>query len=81
MASASLAIVVLAVLWAATAPAADASSGRYPLWDRDTPFPVRASLRYPAGATDVMVHRAGADRYSFLHDAAIAAHNGTLFAA
>lgn len=81
MASESVAIVVLTVLWAATGLAADPPDGQYPLWDPGTPFPARADLRRPVGATDVMVHRAGADRYSFLHDAAIVAHNGTLFAA
>lgn len=81
MTSAPATIAVLIVLWVATATAGDVADGRYPLWDRDTPFPAGGDLRYPAGASDVMVHRAGADRYNFLHDAAIVAHNGTLFAA
>ena len=44
------------------------------------PFPRREDLSYPR-REDVMVHRAGADGYDFLHDAAIVQHKGTLFAA
>jgi len=53
----------------------------FALWDEDVPFPTRESLAYPDGATDVMVHRAGADGYNFLHDSAIVQHQGSLFAA
>ena len=81
MTSEAAAVVVLALLYATTALAAEASDGQYSLWDRDMPFPARGDLRYPSGATDVVVHRAGADRYDFLHDAAIVARNDTLFAA
>jgi hypothetical protein len=51
------------------------------LWDEAVPFPIRESLSYPAGAVDVMVHRAGADGYNFLHDAAIVHHKDFLLAA
>ena len=81
LASESVAVVVLAVLWGATARVADGSGEPYPLWDANTPLPAAESLRRPAGATDVMVQRAGADRYHFLHDSAIVAHKGVLFAA
>lgn len=54
---------------------------RVSLWDEGVPFPRREDLSFPQGATDVMVHRSGADGYDFLHDAAIAQHKGTLFAA
>jgi len=49
MASESVAIVVLTVLWAATGLAADPPDGQYPLWDPGTPFPARADLRRPVG--------------------------------
>lgn len=54
---------------------------RFALWSESTPFPRREELRYPQGATDVMVHRRSADGYDFLHDTAIVQHKGTLFAA
>lgn len=53
----------------------------FSLWDQGVPFPTRESLNFPDGATDVMVHRSGADGYHFLHDAAIVQHQGTLLAA
>jgi BNR repeat-like domain len=56
-------------------------NGYRPLWDEGTPFPAHESLRFADGAADVMVHRAGADGYGFLHDAAIIHHDGGLFAA
>jgi len=56
-------------------------SGAHALWDERLPFPQRESLRYPEGTVDVVVHRAGADGYGFLHDAAIVQHKGDLFAA
>lgn len=51
---------------------------RFALWDPATPFPSRKELAYPKGATDIIVHRAGADGYDFLHDCAIVEHKGTL---
>ena len=83
MTGASAAALVVAALCtvAAGASANPAPDGRYALWDPDTPLPARADLARPAGATDVVVHRAGADRYGFLHDSAIVAHKGALFAA
>ncbi len=53
----------------------------YPLWEPTIPFPARDGLSYPEGAVDVVVHRAGEDQYNFLHDAAVVAHDGALFAA
>lgn len=53
----------------------------FALWDEGVPFPTRESLAFPGGATDVMVHRAGADGYNFLHDSAIVQHQGNLYAA
>jgi len=81
MMSESAVIAILAALLGAPALAGESSDVRHSLWEPHTPFPRKEDLRYPAGATDVMVHRAGADRYSFLHDAAIVAHKGTLLAA
>lgn len=40
----------------------------FALRDEGVPFPASESLAFPDGATDVMVHRAGADGYNFLHD-------------
>jgi hypothetical protein len=56
-------------------------SEKIPVWNNNIPFPSEDNLSYPAGTTDVMVHRAGSDSLSFLHDAAIVAHNNVLFAA
>jgi hypothetical protein len=53
----------------------------FALWDEGMPFPTRESLDSPDGAKHVMVHRAGADAYNFLHDSAIVQHKGNLFAA
>lgn len=53
----------------------------YPLWTDTSPFPSRDAMAYPEGLAKVMVHRAGEDRYGFLHDTAIVSHEGTLFAA
>lgn len=53
----------------------------YPLWTPRRPFPGRDEIRFLAGAVDTVVHRAGADRYSFLHDTAVVAHGGELIAA
>lgn len=53
----------------------------FALWDESLPFPSRESLAFPAGATDVMVHRTGADGYNFLHDSAIVNHQENLVAA
>jgi len=53
----------------------------FELWKAGVSFPSREQLTYPQGATDVVVHRSGADSYHFLHDAAIVAHRGTLWAA
>ena len=58
-----------------------AAPRRFGLWDEKVPFPARGDLSFPPGATDVLVHRGGADGYAFLHDAAIAEHKGALFAA
>ncbi len=56
-------------------------SALYPLWDPVIPIPSRAEWREAEGTTHQVIHRAGADRYDFLHDAAIVEHNGVLFAA
>jgi len=65
------------LLCGATAAAAELTT----LWDKTLPFPTRQQLTYPADAVDVVVHRAGADGYDFLHDAAIVQHKGFLLAA
>ena len=75
-----LAVVALAQFYGGYA-CGEAAQSRFPLWDESVAFPTRESLAFPDGATDVMVHRAGADAYSFLHDAAIVQHKGNLFAA
>ena len=80
----SLCVVVLGLIMPAFSSgfaAETASTARFALWDEDVPFPGREELRYPDGAKDVMVHRAGADGYNFLHDSAIVEHNGMLLAA
>lgn len=51
------------------------------LWQSDVPFPSPDHLAFPEGATDVVVHRAGSDKYNFLHDSAIVEHKGVLYAA
>lgn len=51
------------------------------LWNAATPYPANGDLVYPAGIEHTVVHRAGRDKYRFLHDCAIVAHNGVLFAA
>lgn len=45
------------------------------------PYPANGDLRYPAEIKHRVVHRAGRDGYGFLHDSAIIAHKGILFAA
>jgi hypothetical protein len=52
-----------------------------PLWDERAPQPAPGALAYPRGLAAVVVHRAGADEYPFLHDTAIVAHGGRLLAA
>jgi hypothetical protein len=52
-----------------------------PLWRTDVPYPANSDLRFPAGVEHSLVHRAGGDTYGFLHDSAIVAHKGALFAA
>lgn len=76
-----LAAVLLPVLSVTSPAAAEATNQRFSLWDESVLFPRREGLSYPRGATDIIVHRAGSDGYDFLHDAAITAHKGTLFAA
>lgn len=51
------------------------------LWSTYRSFPSREELGFVPGATDMVVHRAGADEYNFLHDCAIVEHKGELFAA
>ena len=53
----------------------------YPLWHPDIPVPTRDQLSRPADARDALVHHGDADRYHFLHDTCIAAHNGELHTA
>ena len=43
----------------------------YYIWNENLPFPSLENMDYPKNSTDVMVHRAGSDKYNFLHDAAI----------
>ena len=52
----------------------------YVLWAKRKPFPTPDELVAPVGMRDVIVHRAGADKFNFLHDATIVAHRGVLFA-
>ena len=54
---------------------------RYPLWEDNLPFPAQEKIPFPAGVVDNMIHRAGSDNYSFLHDAAIVEHKNVLYAA
>jgi len=77
----TLTIVLLSALCTSGPAAEQSSSARFALWGEGVPFPRREELSHPLGATDVMVHRAGTDELSFLHDAAIVQHKGTLFAA
>ncbi len=65
----------------ASAAAEDSDRGQIELWDNSVPIPRRDEIKFAPGATDVMVHRAGGDGFNFLHDTAIVAHKGTLFAA
>ena len=58
-----------------------APPAHYPLWDPSIPIPSRADLSEPRATEHAVIHRAGADRYNFLHDSAIVEHNGVLFAA
>ena len=53
----------------------------YYIWNENLPFPSLENMDYPKNSTDVMVHRAGSDKYNFLHDAAIVEHNNKLYAA
>jgi hypothetical protein len=53
----------------------------YPLWHPDTTVPTRDELTRPNGARDVLVHHGDTDRYHFLHDTCIAAHDGELHTA
>jgi hypothetical protein len=58
-----------------------AAPALYPLWDPEIPIPSRGDLREPDGAEHKVLHRAGADRFNFLHDSAIVEQEGVLFAA
>ena len=51
------------------------------LWSKRKPFPTPDQLTRPHGVRDLIVHRAGADEYDFLHDSTIVEHRGMLFAA
>jgi hypothetical protein len=51
------------------------------LWSKRKPFPTPDQLTRPNGVRDLIVHRAGADEYKFLHDSTIVEHRGILFAA
>lgn len=75
-------VVVLVSLSMLTSTAnAEEAGGRMELWDETVPFPQREEISFAPGAVDVVVHRAGGDGFNFLHDAAIVAHRGKLFAA
>ncbi len=56
-------------------------SALYPLWDITIPIPSRSDLSEPEAMQHKVIHRAGMDRYNFLHDSAIVEYNGVLFAA
>jgi hypothetical protein len=53
----------------------------YTVWDTTVPFPGPDALPTPAGIRRTVLHRAGTDRYNFLHDVAVTEFQGTLFAA
>jgi hypothetical protein len=55
-------------------------SAVFALWDPETPWPSVGERRRPAGAFDVVVHRAD-EEHRFLHDNAVVWHDDTLFAA
>lgn len=61
-------------------PPAVAAPPQHVLWTKQKPFPMPNQLIAPVGMRDLIVHRAGADAYSFLHDSTIVAHRGILFA-
>jgi len=61
--------------------AADSASSPHTLWSKRKPFPTPDQLTRPRGVRDLIMHRAGADAYSFLHDSTIVEHRGILFAA
>jgi hypothetical protein len=58
-----------------------ADSTTFTLWPSDRPFPAVKELAFPEGMTHTVIERSDTDRYKFLHDPAIAAHKGVLFAA
>lgn len=81
MGRAVIAATAVSLLTLASHAAEDGARPRFSLWDESLPFPTRENVAVPDGATDVVVHRAGADGYDFLHDSAIVEHQGVLFAA
>jgi BNR repeat protein len=58
-----------------------AATPQHVLWTNQEPFPTPDQLFPPLGVRDLIVHRAGADTYNFLHDPTIIRHRGILFAA
>lgn len=71
---------ILAMNVIAVASASAAGPDTFALWDGKTPWPAAEQRERPAGAVDVVVHRADA-QYQFLHDNAVVWHKGTLLAA
>lgn len=74
-------ILILSLIVPNPASSQEQPDTRTMVWDSSLPFPTEEEMSFPAGARDIMVHRAGSDQYGFLHDAAIVEHNKVLFAA
>ena len=55
-----------------------AAPPQHVLWTKQEPFPTPDQLIAPVGMRDHIVHRAGTDEYSFLHDSTIIAHRSSL---
>jgi len=76
-----LSTTAAALLPTVSTAATNAAPTPHTLWSKRKPFPTPDQLTRPHGVRDLIVHRAGADEYSFLHDSTIVEHRGILFAA
>lgn len=58
-----------------------ADTSLFPVWDPSVPFPTTHEMLDPAVVTQIMVERAKAEGYHYLHEASIAYHRGLFYMA
>ncbi|TVS14724.1 MAG: exo-alpha-sialidase [Planctomycetaceae bacterium] len=75
-----LLVAAASIAYAADAPESECEAEVFSLWDEQVAWPSPEERQRPAGAVDVLVHRA-CEEYRFLHDNAVVWHGDTLFAA